>query len=119
MAQPMPTTGALAWGCSLWTLRKTDTRSPWLTTLARQVGVQAAVVVEKGWGHLPTWMDKGSLFRPGASIKAAHRHHQGPSWSSSQPREARRASPTEPLILQMSKELRARNQAGHLEFELC
>lgn len=58
MAQPMPTTGALEWGCSLWTLRKMDTRSPWLTTRARQVGVQAAVVVEKGWGLLPTWKDK-------------------------------------------------------------
>lgn len=119
MAQPMPTTGALAWGCSLWTLRKMDTRSPWLTTRARQVWVQAAVVVEKGWGRLPTWKDKGSLSRPGASIKSAHHHHQVPSWSSSQPHEARRASPTEPPILQMSEEPRARNQARHLEFELC
>lgn len=37
MALPMPTMGALAWACSLWTLRRMGTRSRWPTTRALQV----------------------------------------------------------------------------------
>lgn len=73
MAQPMPTMGVLAWGSSLWTLRKTDTRSPWPTTRARQVGVQAAVGGGEGSGrpsHLPSWKDKRKSFQ-------ARGQHQG------------------------------------------
>lgn len=41
MARPTPTTGPSAWACSLWTPRRTGTRSLWLTTQALQVGLQA------------------------------------------------------------------------------
>lgn len=42
MAPPMPTTGALVWACSLWTLRRMGTHSRWLTTPAPQVRPQCS-----------------------------------------------------------------------------